>query len=664
MSNTVKATKMASLRGYLSMTGQPNTACFDIFDTVLFRSLLDPTDVFRLISYRLKAILPQKMAMVGEDAFVSARSLAEHRARLGKSEVTLADIWHELTWLVGENLDDAMEVELACEREVLFPNSKICLEITARRAQGLQIAFISDMYLPEYFLRSVLEEHGIMQRDDKIFVSSTSGKTKRSGQLYHHVIADLGGKPGHYHMTGDHRHSDNRVPRSIGLKSKHYRGYRLNRYERRLNDKLKIPHLARSVLVGSIRNGRTNHGIEVDRLVTDFLGPASLLWAIWSIRRAEDGDLNRLFFMSRDAYLPYLCAKQIATHGRTQIKSSYLYASRYSLYFASIKNLFEDVQWIFNQPGELTKVKLLRYLRLDPHRLCSSVTELLLRYDDDKILDRADFDLFFATLERSDDGVVVLESAAQMREATQAYYKAEGLAGPDESAIVDIGWHLNIQAALQGLISEKQMRGQYLYLSQDRRRPSEVGEAEAMIELGVPHSRVSSTPALWRHATLVEHLFGMVPEGTCTGFCQDESGNVRPILQGICPEEAALKHEICEKVQTFACKWIDLYMQAFPTAERCATAFAAVSDEYLQNPTRDSLLAIPQAFRLSKEALNDHTSPIAGSFEWSDIAKVISKIRRRHQAEGLGWLGAKLAMAPVPINRGREIIRKIRPYLG
>jgi len=651
-------------RETLPSARQPRVACFDLLDTVLFRSVIDPSDVFRIIGLRLKESLPEVMALIGEDTFVSARRVAELHARRGKPEITLEDIWNELTWMVGDHRDKAMEIELSCEREVLFPNAEICDDIAERRARGQQIAFISDMYLPEAFLRSVLEDHGIMQRQDRLFVSSTVGKTKSKGELYHHVIADIGGKPSDYRMIGDHRHSDHRMPRSLGLSSKRYVGHKLNRYERRLNNGLKTSQLARSILVGSIRRGRSDHCFKSDRLVADFLGPASMLWAIWAIRRAEESNVDRLFFLARDAYLPYLCAKQIVESGHTPVKVSYLYGSRYSLYFATMHNIREDVQWIFTQAGNLTKGKLLRYLQLDSARLSPSMDALCSEYDEVKVLKKEDFDRFVAVLKKSKDGAAVLESAAHMRTAAREYYKVQGLTGPGNTAVVDIGWHLNIQAALQRLLPEKQMHGLYLYLSESRRRPSEAGRSEVMMELSVTSPRISASPALWSHATVAEHLLGMAPEGTCTGFQRNAKGEVQPVLQEIAEEEAADKRSIAEKVQHFADKWLPFYMLAFPNAETCASAFRVLSDEYLANPTRESILAIPKSIYLSKETLNDETSALADGFQMSDVTKVLSIIRRRHQGDGLGWLGAKFSLAPAPFNLAGEIVRKIRPYLG
>lgn len=662
--NLSKSPSLASREKRGSKDSPQKFACFDLLDTVLFRKVVDPTDVFRLIYHRLSRDLPEQTDGICEDAFVSARIVAERRARKDRAETTLAAIWDELAWMVGDNRDLGVEAELACERELLYPNAEILSVIASRREQGHRIVFVSDMYLPADFLRSVLEENGVMQPGDEIFVSSSHDKTKHDGDLYHHVMEDLGGSPSDYFMTGDHRHSDHRKPRSLGLRSKHYRGHRLNGFEKRLNDALATSQLSRSILVGSVRSGRADHRGTGNRLVSDFLGPASLLWALWTVRRAEEGRIDRLYFMARDGFLPFLAADYLKKTGLTGVESHYVYGSRYSLYFASIRDLETDLQWIFDQPGDLTTDKLLRYLRLDRAALSPQMNALCDEFGQDAPMSAADFGRFVDMLAQADEGRAVLDDAAELRRAARQYFEDVGLIGAGSSAIVDIGWHLNVQTALQSLVPEQRMFGLYLYLSETRRNFRHAGRAESMIELNIAHRRAATPPALWRHATVAEHLFGMAPEGSCKGFEFGEDGKARPVLQRMDPEEAAIRQQIADEVQAFVREWAPLYMQAFPTAQVCAAAFRALSDEFFEMPTREALLTIRKSVRLSREALNDESSALVSGFHLSDLGHVLNVLRRRKNAEALGWLGAKFSLAPRPLDMGGKALRKLRPYLG
>ncbi len=657
----------------MQVEGSERFACFDLFDTVLFRKVVDPTDVFRLMYHRLARALPDKMNGICEDAFVSARIVAERHARKDQTETTLDAIWDELTWMVGDGQDGggphkngkdaAIAAELECERELLYPNAEIAAEIATRRDEGRRIVYVSDMYLPEQFLRSVLEEHGIMQPGDRIFVSCTHDKTKHDGDLYHHLMAKLGGKASDYAMTGDHRHSDHRKPRSLGWQTRHYRGHRLNGFEKRLNDALTVPRLPRSILVGSVRGGRIDQRGKGNRLVSDFLGPASLLWALWTIRRAEESGIDRLYFMARDGYLPFLAASHLTQAGLTDVASHYVYGSRYSLYFAAIRDLQADLHWIFDQPGDLTIGKLLRYLKLDRAALSSPMQAMCDGFAPDAALGAGDFERFTGVLAECEEGQAVLACAEEMRRAARQYFASTGLIGGGSPAIVDIGWHLNVQTALQSLIPEQRMWGLYLYLSETRRSFLEAGRAESMIELNVAHRRTAPQPALWHHSTVAEHLFGMAPEGTCKGFEFGEDGQARPVLQPMKPDEVAVRQEIADETQAFVREWAPLYMQAFPDAQTCAAAFRALTDEFLEMPTREALLTIRKSVRLSREALNDESSALVSGFHLSDAKHAFDVLRGRKGAEELGWLGAKFSLAPSPLDLSGKAFRKLRPYL-
>lgn len=637
-------------------------SCYDLFDTVLFRKLLDPSDVFRLVYARLSDRFPELMDEMSEDGFVAARRSAERAARDGKSETTLDEIWNQMGGLIGDRHHEAVEIELSCEREVLFPNAQICGELAERRSRGEQIVFISDMYLPESFLKSVLFDLKIMRPGDRLFVSSTHNKTKQRGDLFTHVIAELGGKPSSYSMTGDNRSADVRAPRAKGLKARLYKGHRLSAYESRLNRSLGVRQRLSSTLVGSIRKGRLGPASDSNRLVTDFLGPASLLWAIWAIRRAEEEGVQRLHYMARDAYLPFLCADRLARDGHTKVTANYLYASRYGLYFSSIEDLHTDLEWIFHQTETLTPRKLAKYLRLDESDLSTPMQGLFGEFDADQRLEKPDFDLFVATLASSPDGEKVLSDARRMREAANAYFTQEGLLSGENSAFVDIGWHLNVQAALQKLIPGRRMQGLYLYLSDTRRNPSEAGRADAMMEMTVAHPRIARCPSVWYNSTVTEHLFGMVPEGTCRGFETDADGRGKPILQEISADEIAAKQGICSGVKCFAGEWGADYAHAFQSSQDCADAFRALTDEYLDHPTRESLAVIRRSMRFSTEALNHESRALVSPFQWSDLLGALALVMLRRRSNGFGWLSAKFSLAPPPLRLGNHIVRMLKPY--
>ena len=267
---------------------KPKFACFDIFDTVLFRAVLAPSDVFRLVYLDLVELEVLKPIEVDEDAFVAARRSAEDAAKIGVPECTLEQIWSHLALHLGKDCASVgMEAEKRAECQVLYPNAEIVETVRQNRAVGRTIVFISDMYLSGAFLKGVLMDLNIWKDGDEIFVSSDEGARKHTGTLYKKVRKELGGSARNYHMTGDNRRSDVLRARLAGWRARHYRGGKINEYERSLSASLVTNRLQKSVLVGGIRKYRNGVAEEqLPRFTTDFMGLVSFFWALWAIPKS------------------------------------------------------------------------------------------------------------------------------------------------------------------------------------------------------------------------------------------------------------------------------------------------------------------------------------------------------------------------------------------
>ena len=90
---------------------------FDIFDTLIFRSVAQPTDVFYFVG--------EKMDIMD---FKNIRSWAEWDARMkcnaknGHMEIDIQDIWENLAEDVGCDARVGMQMELDLERSICYAN--------------------------------------------------------------------------------------------------------------------------------------------------------------------------------------------------------------------------------------------------------------------------------------------------------------------------------------------------------------------------------------------------------------------------------------------------------------------------------------------------------------------------------------------------------------
>jgi glycosyltransferase involved in cell wall biosynthesis/predicted HAD superfamily hydrolase len=155
---------------------------FDIFDTMLLRPFMQPTDVFLYIE-----------KMTGEFGFHAARIKAEHIARTKKAklhpeieDITLDEIYSE----IGKPFKYLKHKELDTEERTLLLNQEMLELFRYALSRNKCVIVVSDMYLPKDFLSNILEQKGF-RGYFKLYISSDIGKTKSSGALYRYVTDDL-----------------------------------------------------------------------------------------------------------------------------------------------------------------------------------------------------------------------------------------------------------------------------------------------------------------------------------------------------------------------------------------------------------------------------------------------------------------------------------------
>lgn len=143
-----------------------NTISFDIFDTLLMRTVLEPQDVFDLVENKLVNYNIQI------SNFKHYRREAE-RTLLQKSNPTIYEIYDHLQLTLGLNeleKNTLREIELTTEKDVLIKRDKMVELMQFAINSGKEVYLISDMYLPKVILEDILTGLGVTGYKD-IFVS-------------------------------------------------------------------------------------------------------------------------------------------------------------------------------------------------------------------------------------------------------------------------------------------------------------------------------------------------------------------------------------------------------------------------------------------------------------------------------------------------------------
>ena len=293
------------------MSSGIETLSLDCFDTLLWRNVQAPRDVFAGIA------LP--------GGAVEARMWAESAARRAKllrkrtSEVSLTDIYTRLHPRAdAAEITAAIDHEIALEASHCFAFAPTVALMQAAKARGLRVIVISDFYLSEAQLRDLIARAAgddVLALIDRIFVSADHG-TGKGGELFPHVLKTLDARPETLFHVGDNRRSDHDAPARHGIASAHLVQFDAGTVQRlrleavagalvdpaaRVTAPLYQPHRAAVAL----RSDDTPAAI----LGHDVLGPVMLGFARWlhdeiAARSARLGKPVRPLFLMRDGHLP------------------------------------------------------------------------------------------------------------------------------------------------------------------------------------------------------------------------------------------------------------------------------------------------------------------------------------------------------------------------
>ncbi len=289
---------------------------FDIFDTLLLRPYIKPTDLF---------VHMEKVFNAPGFAENRIRSEIAARKNAKKPEVTIDDIY----LFVDNRYQVLKSKEIDFEKQVLQTNNEIKKIYDYVLSCGKKIIITSDMYLTKDVIETILQKNGYINYS-KLYLSSSVQKTKSQGDLYDLIKEDV--ETNNILHIGDNYDSDYVKAKEHGLWAIHYEkpiSKFMNgskRVAKFVNDHSN--DLFASILIGSLSIYKQNKECDNywENIGFDYAGPAIYTYTSWLDKQFEKDHIHDALFVARDGYSLQKVYEIIKTSNKT--KSYYLYAPR------------------------------------------------------------------------------------------------------------------------------------------------------------------------------------------------------------------------------------------------------------------------------------------------------------------------------------------------
>lgn len=280
----------------------------DLFDTLIMRQTLFPTDVFEIVEARLKE---QGIAIKG---FCEKRM--ESEKELGRCTVpTLKEIYGRMIEryaIPDVKAEELADTEWAVDYDLIVPREELCSLLKKKSAQGKQIYIVSDTFYTEKMLSRLLEKCGITWYAG--ILSSCEYRTGKTQALFSILKRKMPGKTGLH--IGDSFDADVESAERNGLTScQLYSGLEL--FERAgylgvwdlinsLRDKIQVGMFISRLFNTPFQFETPGARISVEN-ASDighlFFAPVISDFVLWFDRQIRKKHLKNVWFSARDGFL-------------------------------------------------------------------------------------------------------------------------------------------------------------------------------------------------------------------------------------------------------------------------------------------------------------------------------------------------------------------------
>lgn len=573
---------------------------FDVFDTCLTRTYNRPHDLFLELARSVLIGSGDEENEIAVRLLARQRQIAELRARenSAREDILLHDIYDQLADYreVAFSPDAMLEKELDLELQSVVPISETLALYGSICKKLHRVIFVSDMYLPQGIIVEMLSKCGYLANSSNLYVSGKIGLTKRSGNLYNHVLEMEGVTSDDITHYGDNVVSDIKMANALGIKTVHLRlptqqvkyerifSHKQNRWQglsdsfqktsrhfRRvyrdpLCDLSVKKHIALSRTNATskilLRNLSEENASDSDLFAIGYFVAAPLFvsFVLWLLKAAHKQKISRLYFVARNGQIFHKLAKIICTHLGYNIECRYLYGSRAAWYPSSFDSFDSGcIDLLIKKYPNRNVREIFEDLSFSKEDIAILLSALNgAEHDLEESQDAETVKNLLNTLARSEHKALVFQHFDSCWNDVVDYLSQEHFFAPGNVGIVDIGWSLSSHNALHRIVEKVNNRGfSGFYFG--------VGKNRQEVAKNAPYnyflSDIDSTKHSWLFKlgpmSLLEEVFSAATHPTTSGY-QRKNGKVLPLMnQASFPGVSIIASAIAKSISNYTVFLID-----------------------------------------------------------------------------------------------------------
>ncbi len=523
---------------------------FDIFDTLLLRNVIKPTDIFKIVE---RAYFNRTNTRIN---FYNIRIKAEEdaRSRTKDEDILLNDIYIYIESKLGSIANELKELEIEVEKKFLIANE--CMKEIYDLAKRLnkKIYIISDMYLTSNIIEDILHSKGFNEYD-RLFMSSELKFTKATGSIYRYIreVEQIDHNMQWVHI-GDNYHSDVRNAKLNGVHGLYYK--KLVERENIDNVNTIGESIVRAIQINNkyLKNDK-DYWYEFG---ANIISPIYIGLMNWLRELISEKD--NIYFLARDGYIPYKLYDIMKGYYDNIPEAKYLYASRRAYIYPYLlqvnQNQALETLTAYNAGlgQKITIKEILDNIGLEAAKyeeiLCKFNINSLNEIVDEETIDNTKEFLRYIWNDIS-------EVLTKELKSLKAYLKETEIYNYDTINIFDIGWRGSTHVAIKEMVG-KQVDGYYFGTVENIYSEIKLNAYGYAFNKGAPFK---NRRFIIDNVMMYELIFS-APEGSLINFSYDGCGKIVPNFKNV--EQNEYIYECIEKFQKGA---TDIFVQALEYRE-------------------------------------------------------------------------------------------------